>query len=69
MAEAWRAGEAGRLDWVRPEAGGLCCVRLRPDRFDAAAVARFWAALPRRSTTKPSSSVATPATTSAGETG
>ena len=47
VVEAWRAGEAGRLDWVRPEAGGLCCARLRPDRFGAAAVARFWAALPR----------------------
>lgn len=47
VVEAWRAGEAGRIDWVRPEAGGLCCVRLRPRTFCAAAVERFWAALPR----------------------
>lgn len=45
--EAWRDAEAGRLDWVRPDAGGLCCIRLRPPPFCAAAVARFWAALPR----------------------
>ena len=48
LVEAWRAGEAERLGWVRPEAGGLCCIRLRPEVFDAAAVARFWAALPSR---------------------
>ncbi len=42
----WQAGEAMRLDWVRPQGGALCCLRLRADRFDAAAVVRFWAALP-----------------------
>jgi aspartate/methionine/tyrosine aminotransferase len=46
--EVWRAGEAHRLDWIRPEAGALCCLRLRRARFDAAAVARFWTALSAR---------------------
>ena len=36
---------AALVEWVRPDAGALCCVRLRPDQFDQAAVARFHAAL------------------------
>jgi len=30
------------VDWVRPDAGALCCVRLKPATFDAAAVDRFY---------------------------
>ena len=44
---AWCEGERGRVEWVRPDAGALCCLRLRADAFDAAAVARFWELLPR----------------------
>jgi bifunctional pyridoxal-dependent enzyme with beta-cystathionase and maltose regulon repressor activities len=44
--EHWQHGEAGRIDWVRPEGGAMCCIRLRPDTFDDAAVQRFWATLP-----------------------
>ncbi len=43
----WCEGERERVEWVRPDAGALCCLRLRPDAFDAAAVARFWELLPR----------------------
>ncbi|MCK9684989.1 pyridoxal phosphate-dependent aminotransferase [Scleromatobacter humisilvae] len=43
----WREAERARVDWVRPDAGALCCLRLRTDAFDDAAVARFWALLPR----------------------
>ena len=43
----WCEGERERVEWVRPDAGALCCVRLRTDAFDAAAVARFWELLPR----------------------
>jgi hypothetical protein len=42
----WARREAPRIEWVRPDAGALCCVRLRPGMFDDAAVARFHAALP-----------------------
>ena len=42
----WVAGQGGLVDWVRPEGGALCCLRLDPGAFDAAGVARFWAALP-----------------------
>lgn len=45
---AWVERNATRVEWVRPDAGALCCVRLRGDQFDAAAVARFHAALARR---------------------
>jgi len=31
---------------VKPEAGALCCLRLKPAVFDKAGVERFWAALP-----------------------
>ena len=43
----WCKGERERVEWVRPDAGALCCLRLRADAFDAAAVARFWELLPR----------------------
>ncbi len=44
---AWCEGERERIEWVRPDAGALCCLRLRTDAFDAAAIARFWELLPR----------------------
>ncbi len=37
----WVAGNAAMIEWVEPDAGGLCCVRLRPDAFDDPAVQRF----------------------------
>ena len=42
----WCEGERRRIDWVRPDAGALCCLRLRVDAFDRAAVTRFWDVLP-----------------------
>ena len=39
---AWVERNADRVEWVRPDAGAICCVRLRPDRFDDAAVGRFY---------------------------
>ncbi|MBN9219512.1 MAG: pyridoxal phosphate-dependent aminotransferase [Mesorhizobium sp.] len=43
----WCEAERERIDWVRPDAGALCCLRLRPDVLDAAGVSRFWRVLPR----------------------
>ena len=43
----WCEAERQRIDWVRPDAGALCCLRLRTDAFDEAAVSRFWSLLPR----------------------
>lgn len=42
---AWAARNAALVEWVKPDAGALCCVRLRSDQFDQAAVVRFHAAL------------------------
>lgn len=42
----WCQAEQGRIEWIRPDAGALCCLRLRADVFDDAAVSRFWALLP-----------------------
>jgi DNA-binding transcriptional MocR family regulator len=44
---AWVARNAALVEWVRPDAGALCCVRLRADAFDDDAVERFYAALAR----------------------
>ena len=46
VVEQWQHSERNRVDWVRPESGAMCCVRLRPDSFDGTAVQRFWTALP-----------------------
>jgi len=42
----WCEVERERIDWVRPDAGALCCLRLRADALDDAAVSRFWGILP-----------------------
>lgn len=42
---AWVGSNGALIEWVRPDAGALCCVRLKPDAFDEAAVARFYGAL------------------------
>jgi aspartate/methionine/tyrosine aminotransferase len=44
---AWCEAQRDYIEWVRPEGGALCCLRLRAARFDKAAVARFWALLPQ----------------------
>ncbi len=44
---AWMESNSAYVEWIRPNAGALCCVRLKPSVFDAAAVARFYAALER----------------------
>jgi DNA-binding transcriptional MocR family regulator len=46
IVEQWQHSEADRIDWVRPDGGAMCCIRLRPDAFDDIAVQHFWAALP-----------------------
>jgi aspartate/methionine/tyrosine aminotransferase len=43
----WCDAERDRIEWIRPDGGALCCLRLRADRFDDAAVSRFWELLPR----------------------
>ena len=42
----WQAGEAARVEIVRPDAGALCCLRLA-GAVGEAGVERFWAALPK----------------------
>lgn len=43
----WVAKQNGLVEWVRPDGGALCCLRLNPVAFDAAGVDRFWSALPK----------------------
>jgi len=40
--EAWVARNAGLVEWVRPDAGGMCCVRLKGSAFDDAGVEGFY---------------------------
>jgi hypothetical protein len=41
----WARRNAVHVDWVRPDAGALCCARLKRRAFDDAAVERFYSAL------------------------
>ena len=38
----WVERESELIEWVRPDGGALCCVRLRPDRFNEAGVEAFY---------------------------
>ena len=42
----WVTSERGRVEWVKPQGGALCCLRLSPAAFDDEGIRRFWAALP-----------------------
>jgi len=42
---SWVAKHAQRVEWVPPDAGAICCVRLRRDAIDDTGVERFYAAL------------------------
>ena len=42
----WCEAERRRIEWIRPDGGALCSLRLRANCFDAAAIARFWDLLP-----------------------
>jgi aspartate/methionine/tyrosine aminotransferase len=48
QTQAWVERNAKLVEWVRPDAGALCCIRLRPDVFDNAGVRRFYAGLSHR---------------------
>lgn len=45
LVKAWQAEEKAFVDWVEPDAGALCCMRLNRDRFDEARITRFWETL------------------------
>jgi hypothetical protein len=47
---AWVRANNDFVNWVRPDAGALCCVRLRPAVFDDASVDRFYQALATKGT-------------------
>ena len=38
----WQASESGRIEWVRPNAGALTCLRLKKDQFNNRMVQHFW---------------------------
>ncbi|KQW57601.1 pyridoxal phosphate-dependent aminotransferase [Variovorax sp. Root411] len=46
--QAWVGRHAARIEWMRPDAGALCCVRLKPQVYDDAALQRLQAALHER---------------------
>jgi aspartate/methionine/tyrosine aminotransferase len=48
MTADWVLEHSGFVDWVRPDAGAICCVRLKPAVFDHAAVGRFYDVLASR---------------------
>lgn len=44
--EDWIAANSQWVEWVRPSAGALCCVRLKRSAFDESGVERFYDCLP-----------------------
>lgn len=38
----WVSTNSRLVEWVRPDAGAICCVRLKPATFDDEAVTRFY---------------------------
>jgi aspartate/methionine/tyrosine aminotransferase len=45
---AWMLENGAFVEWVRPDAGALCCIRLKPSLFDDASIKRFADALAAR---------------------
>ena len=50
IIERWIKAHAGRLRWLRPEAGAFCCVQLDPGTFGPRDADRFHAHLARQRT-------------------
>jgi len=46
--EDWVRGTNEYVDWVRPDAGAICCIRLKASAFNDAAVPRFYEAALRQ---------------------
>jgi aspartate/methionine/tyrosine aminotransferase len=44
---SWIERQKGLIEWVKPDGGALCCLRLNPNVFDEARVEAFWSALPQ----------------------
>lgn len=47
VTASWAEANADLIDWVRPDAGALCCMRLKPTVFDDVSVGRFYEVLER----------------------
>jgi aspartate/methionine/tyrosine aminotransferase len=47
IVESWVKNQRGLVDWVKPDGGALCCLRLNPDVFDLAGIAHIWSILPK----------------------
>jgi hypothetical protein len=45
---SWIRANNDFIDWVRPDAGAICCVRLKPTVFDDTAVGRFYEATAKK---------------------
>jgi aspartate/methionine/tyrosine aminotransferase len=50
IVERWIKGHAGRLHWLPPEAGAMCCMQLDPGAFGPQDIDRFHAYLGRERT-------------------
>jgi aspartate/methionine/tyrosine aminotransferase len=47
---AWARANGDLVEWVRPDAGALCCIRVRQATFDEGSVGRFYEAVAGRGT-------------------
>lgn len=46
IVTAWVENRKGLVDWVKPDGGALCCLRLDPNAFDKDGINFFWSSLP-----------------------
>lgn len=45
VMQTWARTNEALVEWLRPDAGAICCARLRPDAFNDAGVGAFYRAL------------------------
>jgi aspartate/methionine/tyrosine aminotransferase len=50
VLQGWAFAHAELVEFLRPDGGALCCLRMRQDRFDESAIHRFYSALAGRDT-------------------
>ena len=46
--QSWVSNNSDFVDWIAPDAGALCCIRLKPEVFDPASTIRFYKSLERK---------------------
>lgn len=46
IVEQWIQSHSKLIEWVKPHAGALCCVRLKPEKYSDTDIEKFYSLLP-----------------------